>query len=162
VVSRQRPERKEVDVDVDIEDQLAYELECREYQANGQYFATDPGHDVRPYILPFGREYGRWNPRDVANAAFGQNWLKDMVALVCLREDQPRTRPSRVIFSHNPGELSERDKIGQRFTARHDQTNALLGEYRIVGIVRYSSEDGSVEKIVGDVPNVKLTQNTYK
>lgn len=150
-------------MDVDMEDQLAYELECREYQANRQYFATDPGHDVRPYILPFGRDYGRWNPRDVNNAAFGKSWLSNMVALICLREDQPRTRPSRLIFSSLSGseEVPERDRIGQRFTARHDQTNALLGVYRIVGIVRYDSE-GKILKIVGDVPNVKLSQNTYK
>lgn len=125
-----------------------------------EFFATFPDHDVRPYILPFGREYGKWNPKDVDNAAFGKGWLAGMFAMICKRTDQVRTRPSRLIFSSGSFP-AESDKIGQEFTARHDQTGAFLGEYQIVGLVMYDQE-GNVARVVGDVPDVKYSQNTYK
>lgn len=126
------------------------------------FYATDPKHDVRPYVLPFGKGYPKWSPFDVDNAAFGKSWLAGDTVLVCKRYDQHRTRPSRVIFtSESIHKLSNRDKIGQRFTARHDQTGARLGEYEIVGLVGYDA-DGEVEVVVGDVPDVKYSVNTYK
>lgn len=118
-------------------------------------------YEERDYILPFGREYGKWNPRDVENAAFGKRWLSGMYAIICLRLDEARSRPSRLIFSHGNPLREEQDKIGQRFMAKHDQTGAFLGEYRIVGIVAWNA-DGDVLRIVGDVPDVKYSQNTYK
>jgi hypothetical protein len=114
----------------------------------------------RGYILPFGQGYGKWNPRDVENASFGKSWLSGMVAIICFREDQERQHPSRLIFTSD-GLPSERDRIGARFTARHDQTGAKLGVYRIVGLVFYD-RDGDVLRIEGDVPERKLAQATYK
>lgn len=116
--------------------------------------------DVRPYVLPFGREYGKWNPMDVDNAAFGKDWLGNTTAIICQRLDEARTRPSRLIFTSGVGPC-ESDKIGQVFTARHNQTNAELGVYQIVGLVIYDPS-GDVARIVGDVPNIKYSQNTYK
>lgn len=126
------------------------------------FYAENPTHDVRGYVLPFGREYGKWSPWDVDNAPFGKSWLGGMYGIICLRTDEARTRPSRLIFSSgSPLDRSEFDKIDQRFTARHDQTNAKLGEYTIVGLVIWDA-DGDVLRVVGDVPDVKYSQNTYK
>lgn len=124
-------------------------------------FVTDnpyAGQHVRA-VLPFGRDYGKWNPRDVENAAFGKNWLAGSTAIICKRLDEQRTRPTRLVFTS--GSPSEGDKIGSRFMARHDQTNAALGEYEVVGLVMYD-QDGNVARIVGDVPNIKFSQSTYK
>lgn len=126
-----------------------------------EFAAKSPTGNVRPYILPFGREHGKWNPRDVENAAFGKSWLSGMYAIICLRTDQARSRPSRLIFSHGNPLREEQDKIGNYFMAKHDQTGAFLGEYRIVGIVAWNA-DGDVLRVVGDVPDVKYSQNTYK
>ena len=117
----------------------------------------------RPYVLPFGRDSKKWSPYDVENAHFGKNWLRGMYALICHRTDEVRTRPSRLIFSHG-SPLNELgiDLIGQEFVARHDQTNAKLGVYKIVGLVIWDSEKGDVLRTAGDVPDVKLSQNTYK
>lgn len=116
----------------------------------------------RPYVLPFGREYGKWDPRDVETSAFGQDWLAGMTALVCQRIDQDRSRPSRVIFTSDAtAGLRDSDGIGSVFLARHDQTGAKLGVYKIVGLVIYGTE-GEVARVVGDVPAGKYSQNTYK
>lgn len=129
---------------------------------DSDFVAKDPTsrYSERPYVLPFGREYGRWNPRDVENAAFGKSWLAGSTALICKRIDEARTRPSRLIFTSGTL-LHDSDKIGNVFTARHDQTNAKLGVYEIVGLVFYGPT-GDVARIVGDVPDAKLSQNTYK
>lgn len=133
-------------------------------------FAKDPSYDVRPYILPFGKEYPMWNVLDVENHPFGKSWLEGTAALVCYREDEKRSRPSRIIFTSVgmddergiPNEVSERDKIGQRFEARHDQTNGRLGRYKIVGVVLYG-KDGDVFQTEGDVADqFKLRMATYK
>lgn len=116
--------------------------------------------DVRPYVLPFGRDFGRWSPFDVENAAFGKSWLGNSTALIVKRRDQSRTKPSRLIFTSGVL-LRDSDKIGNVFVARHDQTNAILGVYEIVGLVFYSPE-GNVARSVGETPDVKLSQNTYK
>ena len=92
-------------------------------------YYVDPNYTgTRPYILPFGREYGKWSAYDVEHHPFGRMWLAEMHALVCKRTDVPRQNPSRIIFSSGQP-LSHDDRIGSQFTARHDQTGAKLGEY---------------------------------
>lgn len=115
----------------------------------------------RPYVLPFGREYGKWNPRDVENHPFGQSWLGGTLALICQRTDENRSFPTRLIHTSGGPVPSPDDRIGLSFTARHDQTGAKLGVYEIVGIVVYAP-DGSVARLVGDVPDRKYSLNTYK
>lgn len=152
--------------------EYAARMQARQDAANAlpdsAYFLDEPMpytgrysvHDSRPYVLPFGREYGKWNPMDVDNAAFGKSWLANSQALICTRLDQPRSKPSRLIFTSGVGP-SKSDLIGTVFEARHDQTGSRLGDYRIVGIVEYDTE-GNVSRILGEVPDVKLSQNTYK
>lgn len=112
------------------------------------------------YVLPFGREYSKWNVTDVENHPFGQAWLTGMMGLICKRIDVPRNRPSRVIFASGSQPAAD-DRVGNSFIARHDQTNAFLGEYEVVGIVVYGT-NGNVVRIVGEVPSAKLSLNTYK
>lgn len=148
--------------DAELNEKLK-ERQLRGYQRaqESSLFAENPTHDVRPYILPFGRGYAKFNPlKDGPIHEFGQKWLSNMTALICRRLDEKRTRPSRLIWTSGVN-LPDRDKIGQKFTARHDQTGARLGEYEIVGIVQYDI-DGNVWRTAGDVPDVKFTQATYK
>lgn len=112
-------------------------------------------------VLPFGADYPKWNPRDVEHAAFGKSWLAGMTALICRRRDQGRTRPTRLVFTSGGGIPSTGDRIGCNFTAYHDQTGHKLGVYEVVGIVIYD-EFGDVARIVGDVPDIKFAQSTYK
>jgi len=119
-----------------------------------------PSWSERDYILPFGRKSGKWSPYDVDEAEFGKDWLEDTTALMCLRRDEARSYPTRLIFASGL-DLAEMDKIGNQFTARHDQTNAKLGVYEIVGLVFYG-EGGDIIRTVGDVPHRKISQNTYK
>lgn len=115
----------------------------------------------RPYVLPFGREHAKWNPFDVENGPFGgRAWLANSTALICRRTDEARTRPTRLIFSFGLT-LSQDDKIGNQFLARHDQTGEKLGEYEIVGLVFYGP-DGNVLRSVGDTPSIKFHMSTYK
>ena len=131
---------------------------------DAQFYATDEELEwsERPYILPFGREYAKWSPFDVDEHPFGRDWLTGMMGIVVLRTDEARSRPTRIIFSSSSGVPHKSDKIGQEFLARHDQTGAKLGVYRIVGLVLYSP-NGSVARTIGDVGGgSKLSLNTYK
>jgi hypothetical protein len=119
-----------------------------------------PSYSERPYVLPFGRQYPKLSPWDTHEHPFGKSWLAKETALICLRTDEPRTRPTRIIYTSGIS-LNETDKIGNEFIARHDQTNAKLGVYKIVGLVFYDRE-GDVLRAVGDTPNYKMSLNTYK
>lgn len=124
-------------------------------------FYADQPEDTgtRDYVLPLGRDFGKWSPFDVENASLGKNWLAGALALVCQREDEARTFPSRIIFSGSESKPSAADRIGCAFTARHDQTGARLGYYRVVGIVVYGPQ-GDVLRVEGNVPDRKMSQNT--
>ena len=132
-----------------------------------EFWAKEPTsrYSVRPYILPFGKGYGKFNPHsveDAANHEFGQGWLAGMTAIICQRIDVEREGPSRLIWTAGhvmPG--NDRDLIGSEFTARHDQTGALLGMYRIVGLALYDRK-GVLAVAVGNVPDRKFSQSTYK
>jgi len=114
---------------------------------------------VADYVLPFGREYGKWSALDPESHPFGKQWLGQSSALICKRLDQDRTRPTRII--HTSGVAGGKDRIGNVWEYRHDQTGARLGEYEIVGVVVYGS-DGSVALVAGDVPATKMSLSTYK
>jgi hypothetical protein len=125
------------------------------------FYAEHPRHDVRPYILPFGSDYKRFNPRDDADREghdFGPRWTTNTTAIICKKDE--RTRPTRLIWTSSMS-IGEADKIGQRFLARHDQTGGKLGEYEIVGLAFFGA-DAKLVRTVGDVPSVKFAQSTYK
>lgn len=136
------------------------------------FVAESQRHDVRPYILPFGRDYAKWNPTgDPDEHVFGDSWTANMTAIICERTDQDRSGPTRLIWTSGmvmphpdqDGRIGSGDLIGTPFTARHDQTNAKLGEYLIVGLAFYGPDGGrKPARIVGNVPNRKFGQSTYK
>lgn len=125
------------------------------------FVAANPSFDVRPYILPFGREYGMFNPLDDADRAgheFGPDWTANMTAIICKKNE--RSRPTRLIWTS--GYVShESDFIGRRFQARHDQTGGNLGKYQIVGLA-FFGPDAKLARTVGEVPDRKIAQSTYK
>jgi hypothetical protein len=112
------------------------------------------------YILPFGKDYAKWDPFDVDGHPFGKDWLAGMYALICTRTDVPRTHPSRIV--HGSGSLpGDRWRIGNTWTFRRDQTGAKLGVYKVVGIVIYD-EHGDVLRAAGKADNRKLSLATFK
>jgi hypothetical protein len=127
-----------------------------------EFYCYDAPTDTRPYVLPFGREYARFNPLDDAdreNHEFGPTWTAGSTAIICKKDE--RTRPTRLIWSSGYDLRGESDKIGRRFRAKHDQTNASLGTYEIVGLA-FFGPDGKLCRTVGDVPSIKFAQSTYK
>jgi len=129
------------------------------------FYADAPGFDVRPYILPFEGQ-AKFNPlsdEDRENHDFGPTWTANSTAIICKKDE--RTRPTRLIWTSGyagvaDGRVSS-DAIGRQFEARHDQTGRKLGTYTIVGLA-FFGPDGKLARTVGEVPNVKLAQSTYK
>lgn len=71
------------------------------------------------------------------------------VAYVLFKTSEARTRPTRVFTSHH----SLGWKVGDLVHLEHDQTNAYLGEYKVVGIT-YADPANGVN--IGDVPDIKI------
>jgi hypothetical protein len=111
------------------------------------------------YILPFGRTYGKWAPRRPAEHPFGPSWLAGGSAILVQRLDEPRSYPTRVI--HSSGGIGDDWRIGNSWDLYHDQTDAHLGRYQVVGVVQYD-ERGSVARIEGNVPDRALYMSTFK
>lgn len=86
-----------------------------------------------------------------------QYWDIEWVAYVLFKRNESRTRPTRVLTSHGPLTFVpsigvRRDlKLGDVIHLEHDQTQAYLGEYEVVGIHR--EDNGAV---VGDVPSIRI------
>jgi len=127
------------------------------------WFYSDERHvDTRPFVLPFGRGFAKFNPmsdEDRLNHAFGPEWTANSTAIICKKEE--RQGPTRLIWSSGLDTRGDSDKIGRRFIARHDQTGAILGQYKIVGLA-FFGPDGKLCRTVGDVPSQKFAQSTYK
>jgi hypothetical protein len=127
----------------------------------------DPGFDFRPYVLPFGQGYKKFNPHDDddrANHDFGSNWTRNMTAIICKKDE--RDEATRLIWTSGYPVSADSDRvssdaIGNRFEARHDQTNARLGIYQIVGLAVFGP-DAKLARVIGNVPNRKFNQSTYK
>lgn len=111
------------------------------------------------YVLPYGRGYSRWNPMRPAEHCFGEAYMADSSAIIVKRIDVPRkAAATRVIVT--AGRVPEDWKIGARWRIRHDQTNALLGEYEVVGEVTYD-DDAEVETALG-VTDMSLPVACFK
>lgn len=102
-----------------------------------------------PYILPTGSKINPSNPKGAEYYDEGQ------VAFIMRRLDKPRTRPTRVFTSF--GGLGEEWAIGTKHSCRHDQTNAFLGDYEVVGTVVFKTGEKQ-----GDVPNLKMSHAVFK
>jgi hypothetical protein len=125
------------------------------------------GHDMMlkeaPYVLPYGRGYDKWNPMEPAAHAFGPNYMRNMSAIVLKRIDKPRkAEATRVVVGY--GAIDPEWTIGNVWRLRHDQTNALLGDYEVVGEVNYA-EGPDGEAVVTShrgVTNLRLPVSTFK
>jgi hypothetical protein len=77
----------------------------------------------------------------------------ELVAYVMRKPE--RTRPTRVLTSF--GDLGEDWAIGTTHVLYHDQTNAGLGTYTVVGIA-----DFSTGRKTGEVPDRQLSHAVFK
>src|SRR5688500_114161 len=81
-----------------------------------------------PYVLPTGEKMNPAFPRDAEYYA-PEN---DQTAYVLFREDDSRTRPTRVVTGF--GGFDSSWGIGARYNVYHDQNGRFLGLYRVVGV----------------------------
>jgi len=100
-------------------------------------------------VLPTGASI---NPTQLAASAF---YFKEMVAYVLFKQNESRTRPTRVLTSY--GSLGW--KVGDVKYLQHDQTGAYLGEYMVSGIA-YGDPDAGMS--VGDVPSISIKHCVVK
>jgi hypothetical protein len=89
-------------------------------------------------LLPVGATY-----YDVAQTAY-----------VLFKLNEARTRPTRVMTSF--GNITHW-KLGTEIVLEHDQTQVVLGRYRIDGIHHFASGERA-----GEVPNLKLKHCVVK
>ena len=121
------------------------------------YTANFPGY--ANYVLPYGRDFAKWNPMEPAAHAFGPNYMRSRYALVLKRIDKPgKALANRIIVGY--GTIDDNWKIGNVWNIRHDQTNAFLGQYEVVGEVTYT-DDAEVATATG-VTDIKLATATFK
>ena len=85
------------------------------------------------------------NPRFPTDAEY---YASDQIAYVLFKENEARTKPTRVFTSFGP---IEEWKLGTLIHLEHDQTGAYLGLYKITGIHDFGSGERA-----GDVPNFKI------
>lgn len=100
------------------------------------------------YLLPTKCTMNPVHPEDAEYFDEGQ------VAYVMQRTDKPRTRPTEVATSFGP---FDPDALGREVEVRHDQTNAYLGTYTVVGVT-----DFRTGHYVGLVPDRKLNHRVFK
>jgi hypothetical protein len=125
-----------------------------------ELFDPNPGYrGAAHYILPFGREYAKWNPLDPDSHPFGRSWLANGTAFLVQRLDEARTYPTRCI--HNAGGVEDDWRIGNTWNLYHDQSDAHLGHYRVVGIVEYGPT-GDVARTAGVTPTRRISMSTFK
>jgi hypothetical protein len=75
----------------------------------------------------------------------GEFYDPRQVAFVLFKMNENRTRPTRVVTSFGGYDASQ---VGDVWELRHDQTDAYLGDYKVVGIVDFTT--GAKH---GEVPN---------
>jgi hypothetical protein len=103
--------------------------------------------------------YGQWRHNAVAALPTGvsmnplfpelsEYYAPDLIAYVLYKEDEARTRPTRVFTSAGP---IEGWKIGTLVHLDHDQTGAYMGYYKITGIHDFKSGERA-----GIVPDFKI------
>lgn len=115
------------------------------------------------YVLPYGRGYSKWNPMRPEDHCFGDDYMSDSSAIVVKRIDQPRNAAAtRVIVT--AGIVPDDWKIGNVWRIRHDQTNALLGVYEVVGEVEYAADEDGTAIVVSasGVTDMKLPVACFK
>jgi hypothetical protein len=115
------------------------------------------------YVLPYGRGYAKWNPMHPTEHCFGEAYMADSSAIIVKRIDVPRkSAATRVIVTY--GNIPDDWKIGAVWSVRHDQTNAMLGVYEVVGEVEYAEDENEEAVVVraAGVTDMKLPVACFK
>lgn len=99
-------------------------------------------------VLPTGTSM---NPANPAGATY---FSPDLTAYVLFKKNEARTRPTRVVTSY--GSL-DGWRIGTLVHLEHDQTQAYLGEYQVVGIHHFLSGEWA-----GAIPDIKIKHCVVK
>jgi hypothetical protein len=107
---------------------------------------------VADYILPTGSKMNPWHPEDA------DYYDHEQTAIILFKLNDNRSRPTRLVtgFGHPNGPPSGWE-IGQTWSLRHDQTNARLGDYVVVGWRSFSTSE-----FEGDVPDIKMSHSVFK
>lgn len=114
------------------------------------------------YVLPYGRDYAKWNPLEPEAHPFGPDYMRDMSAMVLKRIDKPRkAEATRVVVGY--GSIDPEWTIGNVWRLWHNQTNALLGVYEVVGEVTYAEgPDGAMVTSAKGVTDMRLHVSCFK
>lgn len=99
------------------------------------------------YVLPTGEKI---NPANPSGATY---YDADQTAFVLFKIDDDRIAPSRVVTSFGG---PSGHQIGDQWIIRHDQTNAYLGTYQVVGIHDFGNT------VEGWVPDRKISHSVFK
>ena len=112
-----------------------------------EYNETDVEMD---YVLPTGEKINPANPSE------GVYFQQDQTAYVLFKLSDERVFPTRVVTSFEGDAAEPLHHIGERWTIRHDQTNAMLGTYQVVGIHVFG------KRVEGWVPDRKISHSVFK
>ena len=99
-------------------------------------------------VLPTGESM---NPRFPREASY---FDEAQTAYVLFKLSDNRTRPTRVVTSFGP---LQGWTLGSEHELYHDQTNAYLGRYKVVGVHHFASNEHA-----GDVPDIKIKHCVVK
>jgi hypothetical protein len=100
------------------------------------------------YILPLDAFQNPDAPEYAGDGSVGYVFKKEQ-----------RGRPTRLVLSS--GEMGSAWDIGTVHRLEHDQTQATLGTYTVVGIIHYD-EDGLAMYDEGEVPDRKIATAVFK
>lgn len=99
------------------------------------------------YVLPTGE---KMNPASPSSAIY---YDAKQTAFVLFKLNDDRVFPTRVVTTFGDASLH---RIGDVWHIRHDQTNAFLGTYQIVGIHEFG------RSVKGWVPDRKISHSVFK
>lgn len=146
---------------VEVERDVRYAYKMNEIQSapESAFHSDIPNYTRDTYIAVWDKS-DKMNALDPQTCQFGPEWLAGSTAVLYKRQDQARTRPTRIAVTSGQSVGGE-NTIGNITNLRDDQTQASKGYYQIVGLVFYG-KDGEVIRAVGDVPNHKLSTASFK
>ena len=104
----------------------------------------------RVSVLPTGRSLNARHPDPAKHTYFDPK----TVVYVLYKLNERRTRPTRVLTSSGP---IDGWRIGSVLALEHDQTNAYLDDYMIVGV-----KDFETGEQTGDVPDLSIKHAVLK
>lgn len=101
-------------------------------------------------VLPTGQSLNARDPDPTKHAYYDPK----QVVYVMYKISERRTRPTRNVTSYGP---IDGWRIGTTVYLMHDQTHAMLGEYKVVGV-----KDFATGEEAGDVPDLSIKHAVVK